>query len=89
MSNNTKIKIINNNLGVETFYCKLCSYPLATKDDFFINKTYFCCNECFLTFVESRKKEWLEGWRPKQSLIDSYINKRKEIYQILGEYNEF
>ena len=69
----------------DKFYCVTCKFPLASNDDFKCNRDYKCCYECFLKFVESRKKEWKDGWRPKQNLIDSYIENRKDIYKSAGE----
>jgi len=83
MSIALKIKVLNEP-EKESFYCQLCSYPLLRREDFQYNKEYECCCECFLTFAESRKKEWQNGWRPEKSELDSYIllrnkNNRKEI----------
>ena len=78
------LKIIKKPDKKENFYCNICSYPLLSKEDFRYNEEFNCCNECFLTFAESRKVEWQKGWRPEKSKIDSYIlirnkNNRKEI----------
>jgi hypothetical protein len=83
MYTNLDIKIISNDEDDrgDHFYCNVCEYPFISKDDFTVKDTYDCCYECYLTFVEARKKEWKEGWRPKQIVIDNYIEKRKELYE--------
>ena len=71
-----KIKVLNFPKTKELFYCNLCSYPLLSKEDF-EHKDYEVCNECYLTFIEARKEEWKNGWRPEKSSLDSYILLRK------------
>ena len=78
-----------NNCKKDHFYCNICNYPLCSDEDFASNDEYECCHECFLTFAEARKKQWKNGWRPKQKTVDSYINKRKNIYREKGDFNEF
>ena len=83
-----KIKILNFFKTKEGFYCNLCSYPLLSKEDFGVldltshkvnykNDNYNCCQSCYLEFVECRKLEWKNGWRPEKSSLDSYILLRK------------
>ena len=61
----------------DIFFCELCSYVLNSKDDFDISKKYQCCHNCYLTFIESRKKEWENGWRPDKTKLKEHIyNKR-------------
>ena len=82
MFTSRKIKIINNdNIKDDKFYCVMCDYPFLTKDDFMLNLKYQCCHECYLNFVESRKDEWKKGWRPKQEVIDNYIENRRKLYE--------
>lgn len=63
----------------ESFFCNLCGFMLNSKDDLQSNSDYLCCQECFMTYVESRKKDWDAGWRPKKSEVRKYINKRKRL----------
>jgi hypothetical protein len=65
----------------DSFYCDLCKHVLTSMDDFNYHKEYNTCNECYLTFVESRKKEWLTGWRPDKQKIKEYILFRKSIFK--------
>ncbi len=85
MFGNLKIKIIDDSKTKEAFYCTVCLYPLVTNNDFKYNEKFNCCYECYMEFAESRKDKWLSGWRPKQSVVDNYINKRKQIYEKTGE----
>jgi len=82
MSNVYKVKIIgseendNNN-----FYCQICDYPIITRNDIVSSKKYDCCNDCYITLIEARKKDWCNGWRPKQKKVDSYIKTKVKVYQ--------
>jgi hypothetical protein len=66
----------------EDFFCNICQFPLTNYLDFKYNKEYNCCNECYLQFVEARRKEWKEGWRPDKTVLEQYIYKRKCMYGI-------
>ena len=63
----------------DMFFCSVCTAILSSKDDFDVSKTYECCYDCYLTFAESRKKEWENGWRPDKTKIKEYIYNRKKI----------
>jgi len=65
----------------ERFYCKVCQYPLLTAEDFEKDSEYECCHECYLQFAESRREEWKNGWRPKKSVVNSYISIRRKLYK--------
>ena len=34
----------------------------------------------FLTFAESNKEKWKNGWRPEKKLIKNHINKKKKLF---------
>ena len=68
-----KIKIINPNNIKENFYCSLCNYPLITIQDFDSNSDYKTCEDCYLQFIESRKEEWKNGWRPEKTILSDYL----------------
>ena len=80
MSTSRKIKVIGD-IKKENFYCLVCNFPLVTKKDFDANELYECCNECFLQFAESRRKEWKNGWRPNKTDVRSYISIRRKLYK--------
>ena len=72
-----------------SFFCKICTYPIITHKDFDRNKNYNCCNECYLTFVESRREEWKKGFKINKIELSKYLNIRKQlnekIINITGE----
>jgi len=74
-----KIKVIGE-YQKEDFYCPLCSFPYLTNDDLDKAETFECCHECYLQFAESRKEAWKSGWRPKKSVVNSYISIRRKLY---------
>ena len=78
MSIKDDIRIIDTTKKEENFFCKLCSFPLISYIDFRRHEEYSACENCFLHFVEARKKEWLEGWRPSEEIINEYIKARKQ-----------
>lgn len=75
---NNKIIFIDKTNEKDDFFCKICSYPLITKDDFNLNKEFNCCHHCYLQFAESRKNEWLSGWRPSKEDLSAYLKERKQ-----------
>ena len=77
---NPKIKVIGESKE-ERFYCTVCQYPLLTAEDFECDRDYECCHECYLQFAESRRDAWKNGWRPKKSVVNSYISIRRKLYK--------
>lgn len=77
---NPKIKVIGN-FKKERFYCEICEFPLITSEDFDKDENYSCCHQCYLQFAESRREEWKNGWRPKKSVVNSYISIRHKLYK--------
>ena len=61
------------------FFCDICGFILNTLADHQSQAANKCCQECYLAFGESRKKDWSEGWRPEKSGIRKYINNRKRL----------
>tara|TARA_R110000868_G_scaffold274579_2_gene534047 strand:- start:1318 stop:1584 length:267 start_codon:yes stop_codon:yes gene_type:complete len=60
------------------FFCTLCSFTLTSFLDFSSSKKWDgICNECYLTFIEARKKEWKEGWRPDKETLETHNYNRK------------
>jgi hypothetical protein len=70
-------------------WCHLCEYMLKTPRDIEIHDSHGCCHECWLTFGEGRKKDWLSGWRPDSDTLNRYKQQRRiiniDITKILGE----
>ena len=77
VSNN--IKIIDRTKEKDTFFCVQCNFPLKSFEDFRYHKEWNACHSCFLQFVEARKNEWKEGWRPSKKEFKEYIYYRKSI----------
>ena len=80
MFTSRNIKVIGE-FKKERFYCEVCQYPLLSAKDFEKDNEYKCCNECYLQFAESRRDEWKNGWRPKKSVVNSYISIRRKLYK--------
>jgi len=75
---NPDIKIIDETNEKQRFFCDICEFPLVTMMDLNSNREHECCHECYLTFVEARREEWKEGWRPEESAVEEYIYLRKK-----------
>ena len=75
----SKIKIIDDTKEKEHFFCNHCSFPLKSFEDFNYHKEWNVCHQCYLNFVEGRKSEWKEGWRPSKKEFKEYINYIKSI----------
>ena len=62
---------------------------MYTSRDVECNKSFGCCEECWLTFGQMRQKEWKEGWRPDSETLNRYKQSRRiiniDIMKILGE----
>ena len=66
------------------FFCTFCQLAHSTFEDLEIAKKWNgACEECYLTFIESRRREWKDGWRPDKETLEEYIYKRHNI--ILGQ----
>ena len=90
MFTNLKVTLIDKTKKNNTdFFCKICSYPLITQNDFSKNEKYNCCNECYLNFVQSRSEEWKKTFKIDKSKLSKYLNIRKQlnekIINITGE----
>ena len=79
MYTSLKINLVDRINEEESFFCDLCGFPLRSHDDFEKHKEWRCCQECYLTHAEARRKDWKEGWRPDKETLDEYIYKRKSI----------
>ena len=82
MSITPNVIMILNNDKKESFFCDICTFTLCTYKDFNKSREYGCCEECFMTFAEARRKEWKDGWRPNKTDIEAYIYKRKSMLNI-------
>jgi hypothetical protein len=55
-----------------SLFCPVCDFVMTNYSDYEHFDEYDCCKGCFLRFVESRKKMWLDGWRPSDEEINTY-----------------
>jgi len=59
--------------------CPVCHSMLRNKDDEISWESLQCCYMCKLDWAESRKSEWLKGWRPTNEDIFLKLNNRPPI----------
>ena len=91
MSINSDFVVIDEtqNLNLSKMWCRICEYILVTSQDIACDKDYGCCEECWLTFAQTRQEEWKEGWRPDSETLNRYKQSRRiiniDIMNILGE----
>ena len=72
MSGKINLVIYDETSQKEKFFCDYCNLAFETFEDFNKRNTYGCCQECYMTFVESRKKEWKDGWRNSKKELKEY-----------------
>ena len=87
MYSNLEVELINKSKKNTRFFCKICSYPLMSQKDFSCNEEYNCCSECYLTFVQSRTKEWHEGFVIDKESLSKYLKIRKKINEKIININ--
>ena len=59
--------------------CPVCHSLVRNKDDEVSWEKFQCCHRCKLEWAESRKNEWLNGWRPNLEIVQEKINDRPPI----------
>lgn len=59
--------------------CPVCQVLMRNKDDEISWEHFQCCHMCKLDWAESRKNEWLGGWRPSSEQIQEKFNSRPPI----------
>lgn len=87
MYTNLNVNLIESDSTASNFFCKICNYVLLTQKDFFCDKEYNCCNECYLKFVESRKEEWKKGYKIDKIELSKYLNIRKQLNEKIININ--
>ena len=91
MSVSSETIFLNENVSEKDhkLWCNLCEFVLITSEDIRCSKDFNCCSECWLTFGQSRQKEWKDGWRPDSETLNRYKQSRRiiniDIMKILGE----
>ena len=70
-------------------WCNICNFVLITGEDIISNSNNGCCEECWLTFGQSRKEEWHNGWRPDKDTLKRYKQERSilnvKLKDIIGD----
>ena len=76
----------NKKLGL---FCSFCDFILVTAQDIESQRENDCCENCWMNFGESRKKDWQSGWRPDQETLNRYKRERRilniDIFKTLGD----
>jgi len=57
--------------------CPVCSCPMLTADDSHMFVKYQCCASCSLRWVDIRRDEWLDGWRPSDDELSAELSRRR------------
>ena len=61
-------------------FCQVCDFLIKTADDSRIFNEWGTCHDCYLRFVESRREEWKDGWRPEQEILDKLYSEKSRIF---------
>ena len=69
-------------------FCRICEYLLSSAQDIESSREFGCCNECYVTFVESREKAWNDGWRPDDKTLNRYKASRRILISNLNKILE-
>ena len=79
----------SNNKDTARLWCPVCNFILRSADDIISSRENGCCEECWLAFGQSRKKDWNNGWRPDAKILNRYKQERSlintSIEDIIGE----
>ena len=89
MSKASEVLFIDESDGEKIgLFCKVCDYLLNTSQDIESSRQHGCCNECYITFVESREEEWKKGWRPDKETLNRYKESRRILISNLNKILE-
>ncbi len=89
MSKANKVLFIDESDGEKIgLFCKVCEYVLSSPQDIESSRQYGCCNECYITFAQSRVKEWQQGWRPDEVTLNRYKESRRILISNLNKILE-
>lgn len=53
-------------------FCDVCGFVMRNSNDSTFYQKFGCCEECAMTFAESRKDAWCNGWRPDKDTLKEY-----------------
>jgi len=77
---NKKYIVIKKDDKTSGIFCHVCDFLLKTSDDAQAFSEWNTCHDCYLRFIESRKTEWKDGWRPKQEDVDKLYSEKSRIF---------
>lgn len=58
-------------------FCPVCESAMSSKDDDLYFNLLECCKDCGMTWAETKRTAWLNGWRPHRQEIDNEILRRR------------
>lgn len=58
-------------------FCAVCGCPNLSSDDMLMHRKHGCCSSCALRWVDVRREEWANGWRPSPQEIDTELKRRR------------
>jgi len=64
---------------LDSLFCSICEYLMTTHKDQFTQEKYNCCHDCYIEWIEARKEDWKEGWRPEKDKIELYKKQKQRI----------
>jgi hypothetical protein len=71
-------------------FCDLCKSIAISSDDCISKSNFGVCRECELKFVQSRKEEWADGWRPTDKEVKKHVEEiEKRVLSILSEIDNY
>jgi hypothetical protein len=70
-------------------WCEVCGIVVYEYQDINKMRESSCCEECWLTFGESKRLKWLNGWRPDHETLSRYKLERRilnvKLQSIIGD----
>ena len=61
-------------------FCQVCDFLIKTSDDTRTFSKWSSCHDCYLLFIEARKEEWANGWRPSKKDIAKFYSAKSRIF---------
>lgn len=61
------------------FYCEVCKFLLRTRDDELSYQDLSCCSWCAMTFANTNRAAWFDGWRPSEQEVNDALKLRPSL----------
>ena len=74
------IFIKKNNDQACGIFCQVCDFLIKTAEDAQTFSEWKACSDCYARFIEARKKEWKDGWRPNKEDVESLYSEKSRIF---------